>query len=75
MEITELTPHTYSEKFYKKIISDQDYPDGCHHITVLDKVILIDGLKNKFSILIFFVKINYKIKLKCLQIKRYCTNK
>ena len=75
MEITELTTHTYSEKFYKKIISDQDYPDGCHHITVLDKIILIDGLKNKFSILIFFVKINYKIKLKCLQIKRYCTNK
>ncbi len=71
MEIKELTTTLYKEQFYKTIVADSMYPDGCHHITVCGDIVLVDGLKNKFLFSMLFVKIPFKVKQLFFKLIKY----
>ncbi len=48
--INRLTPEAFSEEFYRRISPSSEYPDACHHLSMLEGTIFIDGRRDFLSL-------------------------
>lgn len=55
--IIELTPSTFSEEPFRRILPTAEYPDGAHHVAKLGDVVLIDGRRDLYSLAAPFYKV------------------
>lgn len=54
--IEKMTPHEYQEKLVQNIEPDVSYPLCCHHMSLTEEHIILDGQQEYFSLKIFFWK-------------------
>jgi hypothetical protein len=48
--IVSLTPDEFREELFHRVCSTKEYPDSCHHMTMMDGLVFVDGRRELFSL-------------------------
>lgn len=49
-KIVQLTCEEFREEFFHRVSPTKDYPESCHHMSMLDGLVFVDGRRELFSL-------------------------